>query len=74
VPEVAFRQTRVKILREFLARRRIYSTGFFFERLEAPARANLQQSVSRLGAEPGADPSKGADRGPAGTTLSEVQP
>ncbi len=50
VPEEAFRGARAKILREFLARPRIYSTDFFFDRLEVPARANLQQSVARLGA------------------------
>jgi predicted metal-dependent HD superfamily phosphohydrolase len=50
VPEEAFREARAKILREFLARPRIYSTDFFYDRLEVSARANLQRSVARLGA------------------------
>ncbi len=50
VPEEAFREARAKILREFLARPRIYSTDFFYDRLEVPAKANLQRSVARLGA------------------------
>jgi predicted metal-dependent HD superfamily phosphohydrolase len=41
-----------KILREFLARSRIYSTGFFYDRFEVPARANLQRSLLRLSAGP----------------------
>jgi predicted metal-dependent HD superfamily phosphohydrolase len=48
VPEEAFREGRAKILREFLARPRIYSTDFFCDRLEVTARANLQRSLARL--------------------------
>jgi predicted metal-dependent HD superfamily phosphohydrolase len=50
VPEEVFRGARAKILREFLARPRIYFTDFFSDRLEAPARENLQRSVARLSA------------------------
>jgi predicted metal-dependent HD superfamily phosphohydrolase len=50
VPEAAFRGARAKILREFLARSRIYSTDFFYDRFEVPARANLQRSLVRLSA------------------------
>jgi len=50
VPEEAFRRARAKILREFLARPRIYFTAFFYDRLEVPARANLLRSVAGLGA------------------------
>jgi predicted metal-dependent HD superfamily phosphohydrolase len=49
VPKEVFRGTRVKILGEFMARPRIYSTEFFFDRLEVPARANLRRSMARLG-------------------------
>ncbi len=48
VPEEAFRGARAKILHEFLARPRIYFTEFFSDRLEVPARENLQRSVARL--------------------------
>jgi predicted metal-dependent HD superfamily phosphohydrolase len=53
VPEEAFWGARTKILHEFLARSRIYSTGSFYDRLEVPARANLQRSVARLSARSG---------------------
>jgi predicted metal-dependent HD superfamily phosphohydrolase len=48
VPEHEFRTARAAILREFLARPRIYATDPFRDRLEAPARANLQRSLARL--------------------------
>ena len=48
VPEEAFCEARAKILREFLARPRIYSTAFFYDNLEVQARLNLQRSVARL--------------------------
>lgn len=50
VPDPAFRQARVKILREFVAHPSVYSTDFFRERLEAQARSNLARSLARLGA------------------------
>ena len=50
VPEPVFRQARAKILRAFLARPFVYATGFFRNRLEASARANLEASLARLGA------------------------
>lgn len=48
VPEAGFRAARARILREFLARPRIYATDFFHNRLEASARANLSRSLARL--------------------------
>jgi predicted metal-dependent HD superfamily phosphohydrolase len=50
VPEEAFRTARAAILARFIARPRIYATEYFFELLEAPARANLRYSLDRLGA------------------------
>ena len=50
VPEDAFRTARSRILGEFLARPRIYSSEFFHGLLEAQARSNLQRSLGRLGA------------------------
>jgi predicted metal-dependent HD superfamily phosphohydrolase len=50
VPEEAFREGRARILREFLARPRIYTTDFFCDRLEMTARGNLQRSLTRLSA------------------------
>ncbi|MEO8544389.1 MAG: N-methyl-D-aspartate receptor NMDAR2C subunit [Betaproteobacteria bacterium] len=49
VPEPQFRANRRRILQGFLARARIYHTQLFFERYEAPARANLARSISALG-------------------------
>ena len=48
VPGFVFRRKRREILQGFLARPRIYSTDFFFQRFEAQARSNLQRSVARL--------------------------
>ena len=53
VPEELFRRKRAEVLAGFVARARIYSTPFFHDRLEAPARANLGRSIAALGA--GAD-------------------
>jgi predicted metal-dependent HD superfamily phosphohydrolase len=50
VPEEAFRTARAAILARFIARPRIYATDYFFELLEAQARANLRYSLDRLGA------------------------
>ena len=49
VPEFAFRRARTRILRELQARPRIYLTDHFHDLLEAPARANLERSMARLG-------------------------
>jgi predicted metal-dependent HD superfamily phosphohydrolase len=48
VPEKTFALKRAEILEGFLARRRIYSTSQFFDKLETPARVNLRDSVRRL--------------------------
>lgn len=48
VPENEFRQVRAKLLRNILARERIYSTDFFQNRLEVAARANVMRSLSKL--------------------------
>lgn len=48
VPEPLFRATRSRILGEFLARPRIYSTDFFAERRERPAQANLRRAIAQL--------------------------
>jgi len=44
----AFRDGRTKVLRQFLDRPAIFSTPFFHERLEAPARENLERSLATL--------------------------
>lgn len=49
VPEELFRRKRAEVLAGFVARARIYSTPFFHDRLEAPARANLGRSIAALG-------------------------
>jgi predicted metal-dependent HD superfamily phosphohydrolase len=48
VPEPAFVQARANVLRGFLARPSIFNTPWFAARLEAPARANLEQSLAAL--------------------------
>lgn len=48
VPAAQFRDRRITILRQFLARPLIYRTTGFQARLEARARVNLQRSVDRL--------------------------
>ena len=48
VPETIFRSRRKEILRQFLERPRIYFTDFFHQRLDGPARANLQAAVEAL--------------------------
>jgi predicted metal-dependent HD superfamily phosphohydrolase len=48
VDEVIFRQERIKILRRFLDRPSIYTTGDFRDRFEVIARNNLQHSISVL--------------------------
>lgn len=46
VPGFIFRPKRRAILRTFVERARIYSTGFFHERLEQAARRNLQRAIA----------------------------
>lgn len=48
VPGFMFRTRRAEILRDFLARERLYATDFFAERLEEPARENLRRALVRL--------------------------
>ena len=48
VPEPVYRSARIEILEGFLARRSIYQTGFFRDRYEAQARANLARILNRL--------------------------
>lgn len=45
VPEDVFREKRKGVLQGFLNRPHIYSTGFFYERLELDARSNLDTSL-----------------------------
>ena len=45
VPETIFIQKRREILKSFLDRPRIYSTHYFFDRLESLARRDLTQAV-----------------------------
>jgi len=49
VPEQLYRQARAAVLREFLARPRIYHTLSVRELLEQRARHNLEQAIVRLG-------------------------
>jgi len=49
VPDEAFRQGRRRILSDFLARPRMYSTEHFHATLEPRARDNLQRALARLG-------------------------
>jgi predicted metal-dependent HD superfamily phosphohydrolase len=48
VDPTVFSLKRAEILETFLARPRIYSTDWFFERYERQARQNLQASITRL--------------------------
>ena len=49
VPEARFRSRRRAILEGLLRRPRLFSTAWFHDRLEAPARHNLRRSLARLG-------------------------
>lgn len=49
VPDDAFRRARAGVLRGFLSRPHVFGTASFRERLEAPARANLERSLAALG-------------------------
>ena len=48
VPGFVFRSRRAALLREFLARPRLYSTPELFDRLEAQARLNLAHAIHEL--------------------------
>ncbi|MCH9671499.1 MAG: N-methyl-D-aspartate receptor NMDAR2C subunit [Gammaproteobacteria bacterium] len=48
VPLDAFRARRAEILQSFIARERIYSSPFFYERFEAAARRNLNEAIAAL--------------------------
>ena len=48
VPWFLFRRKRKQILLQFLERPQLYFTEFFRQRLEGPARANLQRAVAAL--------------------------
>jgi len=45
VPNVLYQQSRSKIMHAFLRRPRIYSTDYFFEKLEGHARENVVRSL-----------------------------
>jgi len=49
VPEDEFRAGRRRVLGEFLARPRLYSTPYFQSRFERQARENLARALARLG-------------------------
>ena len=49
VPGFLFRTKRKAILREFLARKPIYSTSYFQANLEVQAHENLRHSIEQLG-------------------------
>ena len=48
VPDFLFRRERRAILKEFLARPRIFSSAHFHSRYEEQARANIERSLERL--------------------------
>jgi predicted metal-dependent HD superfamily phosphohydrolase len=48
VPEAAWRERRVAVLRTFLLREKLFATRFFRERYEAQARRNLAQAIAAL--------------------------
>ncbi len=43
-----YQQGRKKILKQFLARKRIYYTDYFYQRLDATARKNLQTEINQI--------------------------
>jgi predicted metal-dependent HD superfamily phosphohydrolase len=48
VPEMAYRQARLRVLEAFLARPTLYQTEFFRARFEGPARDNLTRTTRNL--------------------------
>lgn len=49
VPEAEYRAGRRRVLGDFLARPRLYSTDYFYSRYERQARENLSRTLARLG-------------------------
>jgi predicted metal-dependent HD superfamily phosphohydrolase len=49
VPDFLFRRERKAILKEFLARRQIFSSTSFRDRYEQMARSNIERSLARIG-------------------------
>jgi len=50
VPDFLFRRERKAILKDFLARRQIFSSASFRDRYEEQARSNIERSLERLDA------------------------
>jgi predicted metal-dependent HD superfamily phosphohydrolase len=48
VPEELYKAGRGKVLAGFLERRRIYFSDYYFEKLEGPARANIEREMKTL--------------------------
>jgi predicted metal-dependent HD superfamily phosphohydrolase len=48
VPWDVYRSKRIEVLESFLARDRIYSTSWFFDRYESQARHNLRRAINAL--------------------------
>lgn len=48
VPDPAYRTARSEVLTGFLSRRRIYQTGYFRDRYERQAKANLERVIAQL--------------------------
>jgi len=48
VPQPVFAARRAEILQRFVARPRIFATGWFWEKYERQARQNLEASISKL--------------------------
>jgi len=47
-PDLLYNPGRKKILRQFLAMERIFSTDYFYERFEKKARLNIQDEIDQL--------------------------
>jgi len=48
VPALIFKKKRAEILQSFLDRPRVYSTDYFYDRLESSARQNLRHAIEAL--------------------------
>ena len=48
IPAFIYRKNRKEILKGFLARERIYSHEYFFDKFEGPARRNLRNAINNL--------------------------
>lgn len=53
IPEIVFREERIKILERFLKRDRIFHTALLFDKYEKKARINLEKSIALLSKMPG---------------------